>query len=149
MSVVEVKIPYSEWTQEMKDSFNKRKSGNKNESLYLRVRKNLKENTYMALLDRTYKPTERDYVKYAIDTPEGRKKFDLDLMMVENFIKRKKPRIHINPILHGGGHEYGYRSGTLPVHNIVGFGKACEIANVNYKSDNKHLKKLSTITRFY
>ena len=61
------------------------------------------------------------------------------------FIKRKKPRIHINPILHGGGHEYGYRSGTLSVHNIVGFGKACEIANVNYKSDNKHLKKLSTM----
>ena len=84
-------------------------------------------------------------------------KFNIDLLSVSGhkiyapkgvgvlFIKRKKPRIHINPILHGGGHEYGYRSGTLSVHNIVGFGKACEIANVNYKSDNKHLKKLSTM----
>ena len=88
MSVVEVKIPYSEWTQEMKDSFNKRKSGNKNESLYLRVRKNLKENTYMALLDRTYKPSERDYVKYAVDTPDGRKQFDKDIKMVHKFIKK-------------------------------------------------------------
>ena len=88
MSVVEVKIPYSEWTQEMKDSFNERKSGNKNESLYLRVRKNLKENTYMALLDRTYKPTERDYVKYTMDTPEGRKQFDKDIKMVHEFIKK-------------------------------------------------------------
>ena len=88
MSVVEVKIPYSEWTQEMKDSFNERKSGNKNESLYLKVRKNLKENTYMALLDRTYKPTERDYVKYAMDTADGRKQFDKDIKMVHEFIKK-------------------------------------------------------------
>ena len=88
MSVVEVKIPYSEWTQEMKDSFNERKSGNKNESLYLKVRKNLKENAYMALLDRTYKPTERDYVKYAIDTADGRKQFDKDIKMVHEFIKK-------------------------------------------------------------
>jgi len=61
------------------------------------------------------------------------------------FIKRKNPRIQLNPILHGGGHENGYRPGTLPVHNIVGFGKACEIANENYISDNQHIKNLSDI----
>ena len=61
------------------------------------------------------------------------------------FIKRKNPRIQLNPILHGGGHENGYRPGTLPVHNIVGFGKACEIANKNYISDNQYIKNLSNI----
>ena len=61
------------------------------------------------------------------------------------FIKRKNPRIQLNPILHGGGHENGYRPGTLPVHNIVGFGKACEIANENYITDNQYIKNLSDI----
>ena len=42
----------------------------------------------MALLDRTYKPTERDYVKYAMDTPDGRKQFDKDIKMVHEFIKK-------------------------------------------------------------
>jgi len=48
----------------------------------------IKENAYMALLDRTYKPTERDYVKYAMDTPSGRKQFDKDVKMVHEFIKK-------------------------------------------------------------
>ena len=48
----------------------------------------IKENAYMALLDRTYKPTERDYVKYAMDTPAGRKQFDKDVKMVHEFIKK-------------------------------------------------------------
>ena len=47
-----------------------------------------KENAYMALLDRPYKPTERDYVKYAMDTPDGRKQFDKDIKMVHEFIKK-------------------------------------------------------------
>jgi len=41
---------------------------------------------------------------------------------------RRKPRIRIDPLLDGGGHERGMRSGTLPVPLIVGFGKAAELA---------------------
>ncbi len=41
---------------------------------------------------------------------------------------RRKPRVRIDPIIDGGGHERGMRSGTLPVPLIVGFGKAAEIA---------------------
>ena len=41
---------------------------------------------------------------------------------------RRKPRVRLDPIIDGGGHERGMRSGTLPVPLIVGFGAACEIA---------------------
>jgi len=58
------------------------------------------------------------------------------------FIRRKNPRIELKPILHGGGHEYGYRPGTLPVHNIVGFGTACEISIKNKDVDNKRINKM-------
>lgn len=41
---------------------------------------------------------------------------------------RRKPRIRVTAQMHGGGHERGMRSGTLPVHQIVGFGEACRLA---------------------
>jgi cysteine desulfurase len=41
---------------------------------------------------------------------------------------RRRPRIRLEPLLHGGGHERGLRSGTLPVPLIVGFGAAAELA---------------------
>src|SRR5438105_15639744 len=41
---------------------------------------------------------------------------------------RRKPRVRIAPIIDGGGHERGMRSGTLNVPGIVGFGKAAELA---------------------
>ena len=44
------------------------------------------------------------------------------------YLRRKNPRIELTAIIHGGGHEKGFRSGTLAVHNIVGLGKACEIS---------------------
>ncbi|GED28686.1 cysteine desulfurase IscS [Brevibacillus agri] len=51
-------------------------------------------------------------------------------------------RTKLTPLLHGGGQEFGYRSGTLNVHNIVGFGKAAEIAKRDLRSTMKHLAEL-------
>jgi len=48
---------------------------------------------------------------------------------------RRKPRVRIDPLIDGGGHERGMRSGTLPVPLIVGFGKAAELAREEMESD--------------
>ncbi|CUT00145.1 IscS subfamily cysteine desulfurase [Candidatus Chrysopegis kryptomonas] len=58
------------------------------------------------------------------------------------FIKRKTPKIKIVPIIDGGGHENGLRSGTLNVPGIVGFGKACEIAKLEMKNEAERTKYL-------
>ena len=44
------------------------------------------------------------------------------------WVRRGRPRVRISPIIDGGGHERGMRSGTLAVHQIVGLGKAAELA---------------------
>ena len=44
------------------------------------------------------------------------------------YMRRNNPQVQLQPIMYGGGHERGIRSGTLPVPNIVGFGRACEIS---------------------
>ena len=58
------------------------------------------------------------------------------------FVKRKKKRIMIEPLIHGGGHERGFRSGTLAPHNIVGLGKACAIASDCMLTESKSIQKL-------
>jgi cysteine desulfurase len=55
---------------------------------------------------------------------------------------RRKPRVRIDPILDGGGHERGMRSGTLPVPLIVAFGKACELAKAEMPEEAKRLRAL-------
>ena len=55
---------------------------------------------------------------------------------------RRKPRVRIDPIIDGGGHERGMRSGTLPVPLIVGFGKAAEVAKSDYPEETKRVRAL-------
>ncbi|MGE0867647.1 MAG: IscS subfamily cysteine desulfurase [Kofleriaceae bacterium] len=55
---------------------------------------------------------------------------------------RRKPRVRIDPIIDGGGHERGMRSGTLPVPLIVGFGKAAELAKQEMGAEAIRLEAL-------
>ncbi len=55
---------------------------------------------------------------------------------------RRKPRVRIEPQIHGGGHERGMRSGTLPTHQIVGFGEAARIAKAEMAPDNERIRML-------
>lgn len=55
---------------------------------------------------------------------------------------RRKPRVRIQPLIHGGGHERGMRSGTLAVPLIVGLGKAAEIAADEMEAEAERLTKL-------
>jgi len=55
---------------------------------------------------------------------------------------RRKPRVRIEAQMHGGGHERGMRSGTLPVHQIVGMGEAYRIAREEMAHDTAHAYKL-------
>jgi cysteine desulfurase len=58
------------------------------------------------------------------------------------YVRRKNPRVRLAPIIDGGGHERGMRSGTLPVPLIVGFGKACEICMQVMPEESKRLTGL-------
>ena len=58
------------------------------------------------------------------------------------YIRCKNPTIKLTPIIHGGGHEKGFRSGTLAVHNIVGLGKACEISQEKMEEESIRIKIL-------
>jgi cysteine desulfurase len=55
---------------------------------------------------------------------------------------RRRPRIGVVPLMFGGGQEGGLRSGTLPTHQIVGFGLACEIAARELDSDAERIEEL-------
>ena len=58
------------------------------------------------------------------------------------YMRRKNPRVQLQPIIFGGGHERGIRSGTLAVHNIVGLGRACELAEKLMAKENRKIKSL-------
>ena len=55
---------------------------------------------------------------------------------------RRKPRVRIEAQMHGGGHERGMRSGTLPTHQIVGMGEAFWLARENMVADNARISAL-------
>jgi cysteine desulfurase len=55
---------------------------------------------------------------------------------------RRKPRVRIEPQIHGGGHERGFRSGTLATHQIVGFGEAARLAKLEMATDNERIRAL-------
>ena len=55
------------------------------------------------------------------------------------YVRRKNPRVMLVPMVDGGGHERGMRSGTLNVTGIVGLGKAAEIAKIDMESDSSRV----------
>lgn len=58
------------------------------------------------------------------------------------YVRRKKPRVRCEAVLHGGGHERGMRSGTLNVPGIVGLGKAAELCHLHRDAEPKRLAAL-------
>jgi cysteine desulfurase len=58
------------------------------------------------------------------------------------YVRRRRPRIRLEPLLHGGGHERGLRPGTLPVPLIVGFARALEIAVAGREAEAARLAAL-------
>ena len=55
---------------------------------------------------------------------------------------RRKPRVRLEAQMHGGGHERGMRSGTLPTHQIAGMGEAYRIAKAEMHEENKRIRVL-------
>jgi cysteine desulfurase len=55
---------------------------------------------------------------------------------------RKKPRIRLEAQIHGGGHERGFRSGTLATHQIVGMGEAFRLAKIEMNTENERIRML-------
>jgi cysteine desulfurase len=58
------------------------------------------------------------------------------------FVRRRNPRVLLAPMIDGGGHERGMRSGTLNVPGIVGFGKAAELCRLEMAADAERLSAL-------
>jgi cysteine desulfurase len=58
------------------------------------------------------------------------------------YVRRRNPRVLLSPLIDGGGHERGMRSGTLNVPGIVGFGKAAELCRLEMASDTARLSAL-------
>ncbi len=58
------------------------------------------------------------------------------------YVRRKRPRVRCEPVLHGGGHERGMRSGTLNVPGIAGFGQAAELCRLHMDTEPVRLAGL-------
>jgi len=88
--------------------------------------------------------------KLAIDV----NKIDVDLMSFSGhkvygpkgigaLYVRRTPRVRLEAQIHGGGHQKGMRSGTLPTHQIVGMGEAFRVAKARFDEDRKRITQLS------
>ena len=98
-------------------------------------------------------PMHTDAIQAAGKIPIDVKDLDVDLLSISShkingpkgvgalFIKTGTG---LDPLMLGGGQENGLRSGTENVPNIVGFGKACQLANDNMKQNENHFRTLST-----
>ena len=78
--------------------------------------------------------------KIAIDL--DKMKVDLMSLTAHKVYVRRKPRVRIEPQMHGGGHERGMRSGTLPTHQIVGMGEAYRLAREEMQEENARILAL-------
>lgn len=58
-------------------------------------------------------------------------------------VSRYQPGIQLQAQIHGGGHQLGLRAGTLPAHQIVGFGEACRLVSEQMDTDNQRIAQLS------
>lgn len=58
------------------------------------------------------------------------------------YVRRKAPRVRLEAMMYGGGHERGMRSGTLAVPLIVGFGKACELCEQEMSAESVRMAKM-------
>lgn len=58
------------------------------------------------------------------------------------YVRSKAPRVRLRPLIFGGGHERGMRSGTINVPGVVGFGEACELAKQRISEDSRKLRDL-------
>jgi cysteine desulfurase len=64
------------------------------------------------------------------------------------YVRRKNPRVRLTPLFDGGGHEQGFRSGTLNVPGIVGVGAACELAMLEMPQESPRLTNLRDRLQF-
>ncbi|MFM8332260.1 MAG: cysteine desulfurase family protein [Candidatus Methylumidiphilus sp.] len=99
-------------------------------------------------------------VLFHVDAAQSAGKFDLDLSQtpidllslsahkihgpkgIGALIVKNRPRLRLQPILYGGGQEYGLRPGTLPTHQIMGFAAALRIACARRQTDHAHASRL-------